>query len=83
MTEDELKSNLRRLMRLEEQPQIDWLAVDQLCDETIRRLLAEPSPDYPNNVVFRFLDDADVRQKDASYASVQRERLKAWLTQSL
>jgi hypothetical protein len=70
---------LRQLLNLEEQPEIDWLVVAQLCDQTIRGLLVEPAPDYPHDVVFHFLDDADVRQKDGNYASVQRDRLRDWL----
>lgn len=79
MTDGELRSMLQQILRLEEQPAVDWLEVYNIAVETIRRLVNEPAPEYPHNVVFRFLDDADVRQKDADYASFQRERLREWL----
>ena len=79
MTLDELKSSLASILAAEEHAQIDWTTVDSLCDEVLRRLNCEPAPDYPLDVVYHFLDDPDVRRKDASYAQVQRERLKEWL----
>jgi hypothetical protein len=80
MTEEELRSSLRAILSIEDRLQIDWQAVERLCDQTIRRLVTEePAPEYPHDVVFHFLDDPDVRRKDAYYAEVQRQRLKAWL----
>jgi len=79
MTLDELKSSLASILAAEEQAQINWTTVNSLCDEVVRRLNCEPAPDYPFDVVYHFLDDPDVRRKDASYAQVQRERLKEWL----
>ena len=79
MTLDELKSSLAAILAAEEQAQIDWTTVGRLCDDVLRRLNCEPAPRYPYDVVYHFLDDPDVRRKDASYAQVQRERLKGWL----
>jgi len=79
MTLDELKSSLAAILAAEEQAHIDWTAVDSLCDQILRRLNCESAPDYPHDVVYHFLDDPDVRRKDASYAKVQRERLREWL----
>ena len=79
MTLDELKSKLAAILVAEEQPQVDWIAVEGLCDEVLRRLNYESAPDYPYDVVYHFLDDPDVRQKDARYAQVQRNRLREWL----
>jgi len=76
---DELKASLAAILAAEEQFRVDWAAVDGLCDEVLRRLDTEPAPDYPYTVVYHFLDDLDVRQKDAAYAKVQRERLRDWL----
>jgi len=75
----ELRTILAEILALEEQPSIDWQAVERLCLQTLERLNTEQAPDYPYDTVYHFLDDPDVRQKDGGYARVQRERLKAWL----
>lgn len=79
MTARELKASLRAILTAEEQPEVDWATVERLCLATLHRLNSEVAPDYPYDVVYHFLDDADVRQKDGGYARVQRERLAAWL----
>jgi hypothetical protein len=79
MTGTELKASLRTILLAEEQSDTDWLAVEKQCLATLERLNTETAPAYPYDVVYHFLDDADVRQKDEAYARVQRDRLRTWL----
>ena len=65
MTLSDLKRELRAILAAEEQPEVDWLLVENLCDQALRRLNFEPAPDYPHDTVYHFLDDPDVRRKDA------------------
>ena len=79
MTLNELKADLRTILEGETKSAIDWNRVEELCLGVIRRLNAEPKADYPHDVVYHFLDDADVRQKDDGYAVIQPQRLRQWL----
>jgi hypothetical protein len=80
MTLDELRANLHAILAAEEQPHIEWAMVEAMCLRTIDQLNTEGQPQFPHEVVYHFLDDADIRQRDASYAKVQRERIAKWLT---
>jgi hypothetical protein len=82
VTDTQLRASLAAILEAEEQPLIDWQQVDALCDDVLRRITLEPVPDYPFDIVMHFLDDADVRRKDQGYATVQRDRLRAWLNTS-
>jgi hypothetical protein len=79
VTIEELKTDLRLILNEEQKEQIDWQTVDAHCDEVLRRLNTEPEPDYPYDIVYHFLDDADVRRKSHKYADAQRQRLREWL----
>jgi len=79
MTLDELRIALRTVLVAEDTQEVDWALVEAFCLETIGRLNREGEPEYPHDVVYRFLDDADIRRQDADYAKIQRERLMAWL----
>ena len=79
MTLDELRGDLHAILAAEEQPNIDWPMVEVMCLRAIDRLNSEGQPEFPYEIVYHFLDDADIRQRDASYAEVQRERLMTWL----
>jgi hypothetical protein len=79
MTLQELRTELEGILRLEEQSSVDWEAVAARCLKAVARLNREPEPPYPHDVVYRFLDDPDVRQKDRDYGEMQRHRLRRWL----
>jgi len=80
MKAEELRSALQTILDAEERADVDWALVEELCLGAIKRLVTEePPPDYPYDIVFHFLDDPDVRQKDERYAEVQRQRVRAWL----
>lgn len=82
MTIGELRTELAAILALEEQSPTDWHQVEARCLRTIERLTKEPEPSYPHEVVYHYLDDPDVRQKDSGYAKGQRERLRGWLDAS-
>lgn len=73
---------LKGILGLEEQASVNWEAVKTRCLKTLARLNKEPEPSYPHAVVYRFLDDPDVRQKDRAYGEMQRRRLSRWLSDS-
>jgi hypothetical protein len=79
MTSNELRSALQAILVAEEAADVDWRKVDTLCRQTRRRLQRQPVPDYTDDFVYVFLDDAELRQQDEEYAQVQRERLRNWL----
>ena len=79
MTREELRTELAAILALEEQSPTDWREVEARCLRTIERLNTEAKPSYQHEVVYHFLDDPDVRQKDDEYAVGQRERLRQWL----
>jgi hypothetical protein len=79
MTLDELRADLHAILDAEQQPHIDWAIVESMCLRTIDRLNTEGQPEYPHEVVYHFLDDVDILQKDASFATAQRARIMTWL----
>jgi len=79
MTLNELRSALTLILDAEQAPDVDWDNVDALCRRTRDRLGRQPAPDYTDDFVQVFLDDARLRQDDADYARVQHERLSNWL----
>jgi hypothetical protein len=79
MTLKELQSALRAILEAERADGVDWVEVQALCRRTRDRLQQESPPDYTDEFVYVFLDDAHLRQEDKEYAQVQRERLSNWL----
>jgi hypothetical protein len=80
MTLNELRSALQAILDSEQSADVDWSKVGSLCRETRGRLQQPPgAPDYTDDFVYVFLDDADLRQEDEEYAQMQRERLRNWL----
>jgi hypothetical protein len=82
MTLEEIKAELRVILSEEDRPEADWSKVEALCLQVVKRLNTEPEPPYPHDIVYRFLDDSDVRQKSPEYADAQRQRLRSWLASS-
>ena len=79
MTLKELQSALRAILEAERADGVDWVEVQALCRRTRDRLEQESPPDYTDEFVYVFLDDAHLRQEDEDYAQMQRERLTNWL----
>jgi len=79
MTLEELKAELGAILLAEEATPVDWHRVEQMCLELIGKLASETEPNYPYEVVYHYLDDSDVRRKDAAYGKGQRIQLRRWL----
>ena len=79
MTQKELRDALGTILEEESRTEIDWSYVRGLCLDVIGRLNTESEPNFPHDVVYHFLDDPDVRQKDDQYGQMQRARLREWL----
>jgi hypothetical protein len=79
MTLNELRSALQAILEAEQVADVDWPRVETLCRQTLYKLNRQPAPDYTDDFVYVFLDDARLRQEDADYARIQRERLRNWL----
>jgi hypothetical protein len=79
MTLNELRSSLQAILKVEQQPDVDWRRAEMLCRKVRDRLRRETPPDYTDDFVPVFLNDAQLRQEDRQYAQVQHERLRNWL----
>jgi len=79
VTLNELRSALKAILEAERATDVDWDKVDKLCKATLARLNAQSAPDYTDDFVRVFLEDARLRQDDADYARIQHERLRNWL----
>jgi hypothetical protein len=79
MTLDELRSALVTILEAEQAADVDWRKVEGLCSRTLERLNQQPAPDYTDDFVYVFLEDARLRQEDMEYTQVQHERLRNWL----
>jgi hypothetical protein len=82
MTLNELRSSLQAILEAEQQADVDWPRAELLCRRLRDRLLRETPPDYTDDFVHVFLDDAQLRREDRQYAQVQHERLRNWLAGS-
>jgi hypothetical protein len=82
MSFEELRAELEGILALEEQRPVDRPEVKARCLSAIARLNAETEPAYPHDVVYHFLDDPDLRQKDFGYAEKQRRKLRGWLSEN-
>ena len=79
MTLNELRSAMEAILDAEQAADVDWDTSEKLCRATKARLRSQPAPDYTDDLVHVFLDDANLRRDDADYARIQHERLRNWL----
>jgi len=79
MTLKELSAALQRILEAEQSPDVDWPEIEKRCQRTLGLLKSQPAPDYTDDIVYVFLDDAKLRSDDPDYARVQHERLRNWL----
>ena len=79
MTLKELSAALQRILETEQSAEVDWDEVEKRCLRTLKLLKNQDPPDYTDEIVYVFLEDARLRRADADYASIQHERLKNWL----
>jgi hypothetical protein len=70
-----LRQRLTDILDEEERPSVDWNAVQTLCLRLSDDLDNHPNPDCPH-IVYHFLSDADIREKDADYGRGQRVEIR-------
>ena len=70
-----LRQRLTDILNEEEGPNVDWNAVEELCRKLSDDLDNQPNPDCPH-IVYHFLSDADIREKDAEYGQGQRLEIR-------
>ena len=74
MHSEDLRRRVGAILAAEASEPPDWYEVDRLSDELLGQLIAEPDTACPE-IVSHYLDDADIRRKDESYACPQRQRV--------
>lgn len=74
MQSEELRRRVGAILTAEGNEPPEWDEVDRLSDELLRQLIAEPDTECPQ-IVNHYLDDADIRQRDETYARGQRRRV--------
>ena len=79
MTLNELKTQLRIILATEQAVPVDWATVERMSLDLLGKLATGDAPPHPHHVVYHYLDDPDVRRKDAAYGRHQRLRLQQWL----
>jgi len=79
MTLNELRSVLQTILDDEQSPDVDWTKIETRCRQVLGRLQRQGAPDYIDDFVYVFFDDAELRHADHEYAKVQHERLRNWL----
>lgn len=75
MDTDALRSRLAMILAVEQQELSDWVEVERLCRELQRELPIDVTPE----VVHHYLDDADIRARDAAYADGQRREVRRFV----
>lgn len=72
---DELRSRLAATLAVEETEPTDWSEVERLASQLQCELPIDPTPE----AVHRYLDDADIRSRDNSYAAKQRQEVRRYV----
>lgn len=72
---DELRSRLAAILAVEEREPTDWPEVERLASSLQRDVRADAMPE----AVYHYLDDADIRVRDAAYAARQRRAVRRYV----
>ena len=70
-----LRQRLTDILNEEERLSVDWNAVQGLCTKLSNDLDNQSSPDCPH-IVYHFLADGDIREKDVDYGRGQRVEIR-------
>lgn len=70
-----LRQRLTDILNYEERTIVDWDSVQRLCMNLYDDLDKNPDLACPH-IVYHFLSDADIRQKDADYGRGQRVEIR-------
>lgn len=72
---DDLRSRLVAILAVEETKPTDWSKVERLASQLQRELPIDAAPE----AVHRYLEDADIRSRDNSYAVIQRRDVRRYV----
>lgn len=75
MEADELRQRLAVILAAEEQEPPDWAEVERLSTKLLPQLHVGPTPE----IVYHYLDDADIRARDEEYAARQRRGVRRFV----
>ena len=78
METDELRRRVGIILDAEEREPRDWTQVERLTDQLQQHLQADPDAECPE-IVYHYLDDADIRARDEVYAGQQREPVRRFV----
>jgi hypothetical protein len=70
---------LSELLSLENVTSPDWVLIKNISTEEISRLNETGEGQDVNGIPYQFLEDYDIRQRDAAYGDMQRRRLREYL----
>ena len=74
---DELRRRLSVILAAEEREPPDWLEVDRLTGELLPEIHIDATPEF----VHHYLDDADIRARDAAYGDRQRRQVRRFVNE--
>ncbi|MBB6123924.1 hypothetical protein [Sphingobium subterraneum] len=72
---DELRRRLKIILAAEERELPDWSEVERLIRELQPQLHIDATPE----IVYHYLDDADIRVRDYAYALRQRRKVRRFV----
>lgn len=75
MEANELRSRLAAILAVEEREPTDWFEVERLADELQQEVPIDATPE----IVHHYLDDADIRSRDARYGRRQRQEVRRYV----
>lgn len=78
METTDIRERLADILREEARDVVDWDIVERKCLDLSQAVARSPGSQCPH-IVFHFLSDADIRAKDADYASDQRVEIKRFV----
>ena len=78
MDDAELRQQLRAILDVERADSVDWPLVQQLSVELSERLSEAKDFDVPH-LVYHYLHDADIRERDIEYADDQRAGIQLYV----
>lgn len=70
---------IRQMIVFEEMPQPDWERASEIAESTIKFVVDNDLDGEAGSYVIKFLDDADIRSKDARYGAFQRIKIRQLL----
>ena len=77
MTSSDLRERLSVILAQEEQPVVDWAAVDQMLDR-LSSDLKESASECPH-FVWHYIADSDIRARDHVYGDHQRQEVRRFV----